>query len=349
MSEEKNAFCGTLSEASVIQKDADRSNIVYLSFQEGIKGKITFLEESIFRYDVSTDGAFPEYAAPRDEAHTAKIQQYPDEADAYTKPEAEILEDTSSVTVQCGRTRIVFDKEKALMTVYAGERKVMEEAKSLEFTSEETVQTLLRGENEHFYGGGTQNGRFVHTGRKIQIVNESAWMDGGVASPNPFYYTTGGYGVLRNTFSDGLYDFGESDADVVTAAHKEHHFSAYYFVTENEGGRQIVMDLLRAYYHVTGNPLLLPEYGFYEGHLNCYNRDAWSEEAGDKEWNVKGTESHLNEGTTHYESGMATGYRLSEGQHSESLNGETPTVATENYPENVDTPYEYSARAVLDK
>ena len=349
MSEEKNAFCGTLSEASVIQKDADRSNIVYLSFQEGIKGKIIFLEESIFRYDVSTDGAFPEYAAPRDEAHTAKIQQYPDEADAYTKPEAEILEDTSSVTVQCGRTRIVFDKAKALMTVYAGERKVMEEAKSLEFTSEETVQTLLRGENEHFYGGGTQNGRFVHTGRKIQIVNESAWMDGGVASPNPFYYTTGGYGVLRNTFSDGLYDFGESDADVVTAAHKEHHFSAYYFVTENEGGRQIVMDLLRAYYHVTGNPLLLPEYGFYEGHLNCYNRDAWSEEAGDKEWNVKGTESHLNEGTTHYESGMATGYRLSEGQHSESLNGETPTVATENYPENVDTPYEYSARAVLDK
>ena len=272
MSEEKNAFCGTLSEASVIQKDADRSNIVYLSFQEGIKGKITFLEESIFRYDVSTDGAFPEYAAPRDEAHTAKIQQYPDEADAYTKPEAEILEDTSSVTVQCGRTRIMFDKEKALMTVYAGERKVMEEAKPLEFTSEETVQTLLRGENEHFYGGGTQNGRFVHTGRKIQIVNESAWMDGGVASPNPFYYTTGGYGVLRNTFSDGLYDFGESDADVVTAAHKEHHFSAYYFVTENEGGRQIVMDLLRAYYHVTGNPLLLPEYGFYEGHLNCYNR-----------------------------------------------------------------------------
>src|SRR5699024_6468162 len=97
------------------------------------------------------------------------------------------------------------------------------------------------------YGGGTQNGRFVHTGRKIQIVNESAWMDGGVASPNPFYYTTGGYGVLRNTFSDGLYDFGELDADVVTAAHKEHHFSAYYFVTERDGGRQIVMDLTSSF------------------------------------------------------------------------------------------------------
>ena len=52
---------------------------------------------------------------------------------------------------------------------------------------------------------------------------------------------------------------------------------------------------------------------------------------------------------TKYESGMATGYRLSEGQHSESLNGEGPKVAAEHYPENVDAPYEYSARAVLDQ
>ena len=41
--------------------------------------------------------------------------------------------------------------------------------------------------------------------------------------------------------------------------------------------------------------MLLPEYGFYEGHLNCYNRDAWSDESGDKAWTVKGTDSHLME------------------------------------------------------
>ena len=35
-------------------------------------------------------------------------------------------------------------------------------------------------------GGGTQNGRFVHTGETINIANESNWTDGGVASPNPF-------------------------------------------------------------------------------------------------------------------------------------------------------------------
>ena len=72
-------------------------------------------------------------------------------------------------------------------------------------------------------------------------------MDGGVASPNPFYYTTAGYGVLRNTFSDGTYDFGESDEGLVLASHKEHHFSAYYFLTEKENGRESARALLRAY------------------------------------------------------------------------------------------------------
>ena len=64
-----------------------------------------------------------------------------------------------------------------------------------------------------------------------------------------------------------------------------------------------MQDLLRGYYHVTGNPLLLPEYGFYEGHLNCYNRDGWSEEAGEKAWNVKGIQPFDSEGITKYESG----------------------------------------------
>lgn len=349
MSEEKNGFCVNLAKVKDAQKDTERSNVVYLSFQDGIKGRLTFLEENIFRYDVNRNGNFVEYAVPREETHTAKIQQHPDDSKAYTKPEAKISESLETVQVQCGRTKIIFDKESALMEVLVGEKKVMKEAKPLHITEHETVQTLIRQEKEQFYGGGTQNGRFVHTGKKIQIVNESAWMDGGVASPNPFYFTTGGYGVLRNTFSDGTYDFGETDEKCVQALHKEDHLSAYFFVSDKENGRQITMDMLKAYYHVTGNPMLLPEYGFYEGHLNCYNRDAWSDEAGDKAWTVKGTDAHQSEGVTRYESGMATGYRLTEGQHSESLNGETPEVATEHYPDHVDTPYEYSARAVLDE
>lgn len=341
------AGCGQLDKITEVM-GGTASNIVELVFGNQVRGKITFLEETIFRYDVDPTGIFASYAVPREEAHTAKIQQCPDESEWYTKPEAVIVDGAQEAVIQCGATEVVFEKATAKMSIRRNGAVVMEEAEALTLTDVEAVQKLVKHEKEQFYGGGTQNGRFVHTGKTIQIVNESAWMDGGVASPNPFYFTTAGYGVLRNTFSDGCYDFGETKEDIVSTVHKESKLSAYYFITDAENERRKVQDLLRGYYHVTGNPLLLPEYGFYEGHLNCYNRDGWSEEAGDKAWNVKGTQPFDSEGITKYESGMATGYRLSEGQHSESLNGERPTVATENYPADVDAPYEYSARAVLD-
>ena len=329
-------------------KVAEQSNVVELIFEEGVQGRITFLEENIFRYDVDLSGEFAAYATPRDEVHTAKIQQRPDESSEYTKPKVQILWKEEVVSVLCGETSVTWEKRSGKMQVSVRDHIVLEETEALEITNEGTVQTLVKNAGENFFGGGTQNGRFVHTGEKIKIVNESEWMDGGVASPNPFYYSTAGYGVLRNTFSDGIYDFGNENSNIVKTIHKESKFSVYFFVTEKMNGREVVQDLLRGYFHVTGNPLLLPEYGFYEGHLNCYNRDAWSKESGDKTWIVKGNDSSESEGRTYYESGMATGYRLTEGLHSESLNGTEPIVGTENYPNTVDTPYEYSARAVLD-
>ena len=331
-----------------VRKDSSQGHIVYLAFNDGIKGKLTFLEEDIFRYDVDPEGEFAVYAKPVEEKHSARIQQRPDEADAYTKPEAEVRELGKEIIILCKDTCISFDKETAKMQIRLKERIVMEEAKGLTIKDNASVQTLIPQRDEDFYGGGTQNGRFLHTGKKIQIVNESGWMDGGVASPNPFYLSTAGYGVLRNTFAEGSYDFG-AEGEFILTEHKENKFSAYYFLSCAKDKRSKVQELLKGYYHVTGNPMLLPEYGFYEGHLNCYNRDAWSEESGSKAWIVKGSSPHTSEGRTRYESGMATGYRLTDNLHSESLNGEKPYIATENYPETVDTPYEYSARAVIEE
>ena len=345
---QKRKYEGKLGRVLSAQK-GDKGNIVTVRFAEEITAKIVFLEEGIFRYTVDPSGEFAKYAAPREEAHVARIPQYPDESELYVKPQADVVDGEDCVTITCGGTAVVFEKSTARMRIVCGKKVVMEETEALSFEAEETVQTLVQAADEHFFGGGTQNGRFLHTGKSICIVNESAWMDGGVASPNPFYYTTKGYGVLRNTFAEGTYDFGESRKGVVLAKHKENIFDAYYFVSDADDGRAVVQEILRKYYQVTGNPLLLPEYGFYVGHLNCYNRDAWSDEKGDKAWVVKGNAPADSEGRTMYESGMATGYRLEEGMHSESLNGETPTVATENYPKNVDAPYKYSARAVLDE
>ena len=143
MSEEKQTVCGAISKVTSAQRDAERHHIVQVSFQEGIRGTITFLEEKIFRYDVSREGSVSEYAAPRDEAHTAKIQQRPDSSDAYMKPEAEVTEDPVSVCIRCKETCIVFEKETGRMTIYVGKRKILEEAKPLELR-DETIQTLIQ-------------------------------------------------------------------------------------------------------------------------------------------------------------------------------------------------------------
>ena len=38
------------------------------------------------------------------------------------------------------------------------------------------------------------------------------------------------------------------------------------------------VSLLNDFYQLTGNPVLLPKFGFYQGHLNAYNRDYWVED-----------------------------------------------------------------------
>lgn len=351
-------FRGQLSSVTDVKDDG---NVVYVEFNDGaVEAKITFLEDGIFRYNVDPTGEFSKYAKPKSESHKGRIQQRPDESDEYSHPEAKVAEDDENWTITAGTTSIVFDKDTALMTVKNGDQVVMQEKEPLRINDSSTVQTLVKQESEDFYGGGTQNGRFVHTGESINIVNESGWTDGGVASPNPFYYTTGGYGVLRNTFADGWYDFGEDSADTVTAEHREAELDAYYFVSDTADKTSTVQNLLQDYYTVTGNPVLLPEYGFYLGHLNAYNRDSWDtgsyqETNADtgtvytaQAWTTKGTDSSDSAGTTVYENGRASGYVLSGEYAAETLNGQGPSVAAENFPAGTETPYEYSARHVLD-
>ena len=322
-------------------------NIVEITFENGNKGRLTFLDEGIFRWNIDPAGEFSNYAAARNASHTARIQQQPDSSDVYQHPAASISESDAELTITCGSTRISFDKATGKMRVQAGDKTVLEEESALNVSRTGTTQRIKKNEGEDFYGGGMQNGRFVHTGKEIKIANTNNWTDGGVASPNPFYWSTNGYGVLRNTFQQGAYDFGSAEEGVVSTNHSENEFDAYYFVTPSEGNANVAKDLLQSYFKVTGNPVLLPEYGFYLGHLNCYNRDSWSNESGSKGWTIKGSEASTAAGKTMYESGMATGYVIPEGAHAESLNGQKPTVNADNF--KGDTPEEFSARAVIDR
>ena len=334
---------------TAVESAAASGNIVTVNFNDGITGKITFLEGDIFRYNVDPTGAFSEYATTV-YGNTVRIPQYPDSYSAYSHPNATVTEADGHIVITAGDTTIKFEKSTAKMTVaYKGDV-VMEEKEALVLGSQ-TTQTLVKNDGENYFGGGTQNGRFIHTGESINIKNESNWVDGGVASPNPFYYSTSGYGVLRNTFLPGVYDFGKTEAGTVSAVHNENEFDAYYFLSDGANITEVVQEILAGYYHVTGAPVLLPEYAFYEGHLNAYNRDTWTDTGGTGGWKIYGSNSHDgSEGvlTAYREAGQSSGYRIPEGTHAESLNGTGPTVSTDNFPVSADTPYEFSARAVLD-
>ena len=192
-----------------------------------------------------------------------------------------------------------------------------EEAAPVLFKNGKTIVTLKQSEGEFFYGGGVQNGRFSHAGKAIDIENQSSWTDGGVASPTPFFWSSNGYGFMWHTFRKGKYDFGAGETGTTTLMHEENYLDVFFMI--NEDG----IALLNDFYQLTGNPVLMPKFGFYMGHLNAYNRDYW-------------TESKDGSGML-YEDGKR--YRESQtdnGGARESLNGENG-------------PHQFSARAAVDR
>ena len=251
--------------------------------------------------------------------------------DPEAKPEAQILVDQPRrkvsglsvdekdgyITLTTAQVRIELNKQTGLMKVFnpLTGKCVIEEVAPVIFGPKEVTVTLKENPEEYFYGGGVQNGRFSHKGKVIAIENQNSWTDGGVASPAPFYWSTNGYGMMWYTFRKGEYDFGATEKNIVKLSHNSSYLDIFYMV--NDG----VVSLLNDFYQLTGNPVLLPKFGFYEGHLNAYNRDYWKEDE-------KGI--LFEDGKRYKES------QKDNGGIKESLNGEKNN-------------YQFSARAVIDR
>lgn len=251
--------------------------------------------------------------------------------DPQAKPDAKILvsqprkevskldvqDNAGAVSITTDKIKVEFDKNTALMKVTNLETGaiVLEETEPALFEKERVTLKLKEHSQEYFYGGGVQNGRFSHKGKAISIENQNSWTDGGVASPNPFYWSTNGYGLMWHTFKRGVYDFGREEKGIVKLFHQTDYLDL--FVMVNEGA----VPLLNDFYQLTGNPVLIPKFGFYQGHLNAYNRDYWKED----------------ENGILFEDGKR--YKESQkdnGGIKESLNGEKNN-------------YQFSARAVIDR
>ncbi|MEJ8737593.1 discoidin domain-containing protein [Erysipelotrichaceae bacterium HCN-30851] len=300
-------------------------NKVTITLAQGERIRFTFLENNVFRMYMAPAGDdFLEYPKPNSSEHTATITNKTDDTyyDTYAVNPTVARVEGESLTIRTNDVNIVIDEATSMMTVTNKANEVIiQETAPLQYKDGSTIQSLATDKNEYFYGGGTQNGRFSHKGENIKIVNSNNWVDGGVASPNPFYWSTKGYGVVRNTWKPGAYDFTGNTS--ITTTHNEKRFDAYFFVDPTPNA------ILKDYYELTGNPLELPEYASYLGHLNCYNRDYWIEVA-------KGTSGAVKLGDKWYKESQSDN-----GGKKETLNGDDDFTAKSMIEEykNYDMPF----------
>ncbi len=172
-------------------------------------------------------------------------------------------DDVTTITTQA--LRLVIDHKTNLMELRrAGSNELLwRELRPLALGDSTCVQTLDSSPDERFFGGGQQNGRFAFKGELMEISYSGGWEEGDRPSPAPFFMSDRGYGVLRNTWSDGVYDF-RSD-HYLTASHGEARFDAFVMVGDT------YREVLDRYTRLTGRAPLLPRWALGYGDADCYN------------------------------------------------------------------------------
>ena len=311
-------FASNDNKQTTILKDVKQINptSVELRMSNGQTITLDFYGENIFRMFQDVNGGIIRDPKPMTGYPEAQIL-----VDNPRKKVAEITVSENNDTYTIATSKIEVNvckvtgqiKVKNLVT---GEI-AFEETEPVLFKNSKTTITLKCNEDEYFYGGGVQNGRFSHAGRIIKIENQNSWTDGGVASPAPFFWSTNGYGFMWHTFRKGEYDFGATDSEKTTLMHESDYLDVFFMISDNG------ISLLNDFYQLTGNPVLMPKFGFYMGHLNAYNRDFWTE-------STDGSGMLYEDGKRYKES------QTDNGGTKESLNGEKNN-------------YQFSARAAIDR
>ena len=167
-------------------------------------------------------------------------------------------------------------KSSGLLSILVDGQTVVQESAPLSWDDTSSWQTLARDtaplppgvDREYFFGGGMQNGRFSHRDETIIIATGYDWDDGGHPNPVPWYVSSAGYGVLRNTWQPGTYSFA---SPVLTSHNESTRLDAFILLAG--AGPQSLKTLLGLYTALTGPPFLPPLYGLFLGDSDCYHND----------------------------------------------------------------------------
>lgn len=225
------------------------------------KLRLSFQRDDVFRLELAQNGTFTD---PANTGAGAKLVVKTDYAPVQTswKELADRYEvSTVKLTVKVAKNPVRFTVNRADGTL------VFAESSPLTWDSTATRQSLTRNGQEQFFGGGMQNGRLNHTGSTIRVTKDFDWDDGGNPNAVPYYVSTAGYGVFRDTFAPGGYAF----ASPAVLSHDEQRFDAYYFVAPAPSDLKTPLD---RYTELTGRPMMVPIYGLEVGDADCYLHNA---------------------------------------------------------------------------
>ena len=137
------------------------------------------------------------------------------------------------------------------------------EVQPLSLDDKQGVQVLSSLPGERYFGGGQQNGRFEFKGKQVPVSYSGGWEEGDRPNPAPFLMSSRGWGMLRNTWSDGNYDL--RDKEQISLQHAEGRFDAYFFVGKD------LRDVVARYTDLTGRARMLPRWALEYGDADCYN------------------------------------------------------------------------------
>ncbi|WP_230404302.1 MULTISPECIES: TIM-barrel domain-containing protein [Undibacterium] len=229
-----------------LQIQTDRGHLV----------QISILRPDMFRVWVGLDGKL---VGAGDKAAPIVLPQ------DFGRVDFKISEQSDYQLIQTSAMALrVYRKPFRLALYKADNRSLLwQEMQPLEIGEKASFQTLSSSADEAFFGGGQQNGAYAFKGKSLEVSYSGGWEENDRPSPAPFYMSSKGYGVLRNTWSNGNYDFRSNE--FITSTHNEKRFDAYYFVGDS------IKEVLNGYTALTGRARMLPRWAYEYGDADCYN------------------------------------------------------------------------------
>ena len=235
----------------------ERNNEFYISTSDGAITKVIFYREDIFRIWVAPKGNFID---PSTSEETSIVVNKENPIKINISEEIDYYKLESNLCV----LRIY--KNPCTFSLYKKDNNTLlfKEIEPIVY-GKNSYQTIQRNKDDYFYGCGMQNGHFCHNDRTIQIENiyddkQNIWNEHGTPNAASFYMSLKGYGVFRNTYEGGSYEF----LSTIKTVHNENRFDAYYFVGD-------LKEILEGYTYITGRPFLTPLWGLEFGDADRYN------------------------------------------------------------------------------